>query len=31
MLVLELAPDASITPVAEPPGFLLHRFDGRSL
>ncbi len=29
--LLELAPDASITPVAEPPGFLLHRFDGRSL
>jgi 3',5'-cyclic AMP phosphodiesterase CpdA len=29
--VLELAPDASISAVAEPPGFLLHRFDGQSL
>lgn len=29
--VLELAPDASITPTAEPPGFLLHRYAGGSL
>jgi 3',5'-cyclic AMP phosphodiesterase CpdA len=29
--LLELAPDASITAVAEPPGFLLHRFDGESV
>jgi len=28
---LELAPGASITPVAEPPAFLLHRFDGEAL
>lgn len=28
---LDLAPDAGIAPVAEAPGFLLHRFDGESL
>jgi 3',5'-cyclic AMP phosphodiesterase CpdA len=29
--VLELAHDASITPAAEPPGFLLHRYAGGAL